>query len=109
MQSAVGYLRVSTEEQGRSGLGLEAQKEAIASFAECEGFTVTSWFDEVETGKGTDALERRPKLASALRAAKKERCPVLVAKLDRLSRDVHFISGLMSERVEFIVTSLGRQ
>lgn len=109
MQSAVGYLRVSTEEQGRSGLGLAAQKEAIASFAEREGFNVTSWLEEVETGKGSDALDRRPKLAVALRAARKERCPVLVAKLDRLSRDVHFISGLMAERVEFIVTSLGRQ
>jgi DNA invertase Pin-like site-specific DNA recombinase len=67
------------------------------------------WFTEIETGKGADALARRPKLADALRVAKKGRAPVVVAKLDRLSRDVHFISGLMSEHVEFIVTDLGRQ
>ena len=62
---------------------------------------------EVETGKGADALDRRPKLAAALEAAGKARCPVLVAKLDRLSRDVHFISGLMAHRVPFIVAELG--
>jgi DNA invertase Pin-like site-specific DNA recombinase len=108
-QAAVGYIRVSTQQQGRSGLGLEAQREAISEFAIREGFQVSRWFTEVETGKGADALERRPKLAAALRAAKKERGAVLVAKLDRLSRDVHFISGLMAERVEFVVTELGRQ
>jgi DNA invertase Pin-like site-specific DNA recombinase len=106
---AIGYLRVSTDQQGRSGLGLEAQRAAVLAFAEREGFTVGQWFAEVETGKGSDALDRRPKLADALRAAKRARCPVMVAKLDRLSRDVHFISGLMAERVEFIVTELGRQ
>ena len=64
---------------------------------------------EVETGKGFDALEQRPKLAAGLKAASKAACPVLVAKLDRLSRDVHFVSSLMAQRVEFIVTELGRQ
>ncbi len=108
-QAAVGYLRVSTEQQGRSGLGLEAQREAVRAFAEREGYKVATWFTEVETGKGADALDRRPKLAAALRAARKGRCPVIVAKLDRLSRDVHFISGLMAERVEFIVAELGMQ
>lgn len=106
---AVGYLRVSTDAQGRSGLGLEAQRAAIRAFAEREGFDVASWYTDVETGKGADALDRRPKLAEALRAARRSRASVLVAKLDRLSRDVHFISGLMAERVEFIVTDLGRQ
>ena len=66
-------------------------------------------FEEVETGSGADALERRPKLAAALKAARKAKAPVLVAKLDRLSRDVHFISGLMAHRVEFVVCDLGRQ
>ncbi len=61
----------------------------------------------VETGKGADALERRPELKVALAEARKAKCPVLVAKLDRLSRDVHFISGLMSHRVQFIVAELG--
>jgi DNA invertase Pin-like site-specific DNA recombinase len=109
MQAAVGYVRVSTERQGRSGLGLDAQREAVRAFADREGYKVSSWFTDVETGKGADALDKRPKLAAALRAARRERSPVIVAKLDRLSRDVHFISGLMSERVEFIVAELGRQ
>jgi DNA invertase Pin-like site-specific DNA recombinase len=109
MERAVGYLRVSTQGQGRSGLGLEAQRGAIRDFSTREGFEVTRWYTDVETGKGSDALERRPNLAAALKVAKKARCPVLVAKLDRLSRDVHFISGLMAKRVEFIATELGRQ
>jgi DNA invertase Pin-like site-specific DNA recombinase len=66
-------------------------------------------FEEIETGSGSDALDRRPKLAAALQAARKSKAPVLVAKLDRLSRDVHFISGLMAHRVEFVVCDLGRQ
>jgi len=106
---AVAYVRVSTSQQGRSGLGLEAQREAIRAFADSEGLEVARWVTEVETGKGSDALASRPQLASALKSAQKLRAPVLVAKLDRLSRDVHFISGLMAERVEFIVTELGRQ
>jgi DNA invertase Pin-like site-specific DNA recombinase len=109
MQTAIGYLRVSTRQQGESGLGLEAQRTAVQAFADREGIVVSQWFTEVETGKGSDALDRRPQLASALKTAKKLKAPVVVAKLDRLSRDVHFISGLMVERVEFIVTELGRQ
>jgi DNA invertase Pin-like site-specific DNA recombinase len=94
-KAAIAYVRVSTQGQGRSGLGLEAQREAIARFAEAEGFAVAETFTEVETGKGADALERRPKLKG----------PVIVSKLDRLSRDVHFISGLMAHKVPFIVTA----
>lgn len=107
--NAIAYLRVSTKDQGQSGLGLSAQRAAIESFAKREGVTVHAWHVEVETGKGSDALDRRPKLVEALRAAKKLGAPVVVSKLDRLSRDVHFISGLMAQRVEFIVTELGRQ
>jgi DNA invertase Pin-like site-specific DNA recombinase len=109
MKTAIGYVRVSTSAQGRSGLGLEAQRAAIARFAEAEGLTVTQVYEEIETGSGSDALERRPQLAAALKGARKAKAPVVVAKLDRLSRDVHFISGLMSHRVEFIVCDLGRQ
>ena len=109
MNTAVGYVRVSTAAQGRSGLGLDAQRAAIARFAKAEGLAVSEVFEEIETGAGSDALDRRPQLAAALKAARKVRAPVLVAKLDRLSRDVHFISGLMSHRVEFIVCDLGRQ
>jgi DNA invertase Pin-like site-specific DNA recombinase len=106
---AVGYIRVSTKMQGKSGLGLEAQQAAIAAFAAREGIEVERWFSEQETGKGADALKLRPVLADALRTARILHGPVLVSKLDRLSRDVHFVSGLMAEKVEFIVTELGRQ
>jgi DNA invertase Pin-like site-specific DNA recombinase len=108
MPQAVAYYRVSTQGQGRSGLGLEAQRSLVARFAETEGFLLVSEHTEVETGKGADALERRPVLAEALKIARRARCPILVAKLDRLSRDVHFISGLMSRKVPFIVVELGR-
>jgi DNA invertase Pin-like site-specific DNA recombinase len=88
---------------------LEAQREAVGAFAEREGFEITAEFVEAESGKGADALERRPKLAAALVEARRQGkgCPIVVAKLDRLSRDVHFISGLMSQRVPFLVVELG--
>jgi DNA invertase Pin-like site-specific DNA recombinase len=107
MKPAIAYIRVSKPRQGRSGLGLEAQQTSIAQFCEVEGFAVQATFTEVETGKGFDALERRPQLAAALADAKKLKCAVIVAKLDRLSRDVAFIAGLMAQRVPFIVTELG--
>ena len=92
-QCAVAYYRVSTQRQGRSGLGIEAQKAAVTRFAEAEGILIVHEFTEVETGKGTDALDRRPTLSQALEAARQRKCPVIVAKLDRLSRDVAFIAG----------------
>jgi len=104
---AVAYVRVSTDQQGRSGLGLEAQRDAITRFAQTEGITLLDWYTEVETGKGSDALDRRPQLKASLDHAKRVDAHVLVAKLDRLSRNVHFISGLMQHRVPFIVTELG--
>lgn len=107
MTTAVAYYRVSTARQGKSGLGIEAQKAAVQRFAEAEGIEIVAERVEVETGKGADALDRRPQLSAALREARKAKCPVLVAKLDRLSRDVHFISGLMAHRVPFIVAELG--
>ena len=103
----VTYFRVSTERQGRSGLGLEAQRERCLAFAAQNGLEMADSFTEVETGKGSDALDRRPQLAAALGAAKRLKCSVLVAKLDRLSRDVHFIAGLMVQRVPFLVAELG--
>ena len=106
-KTLVGYARVSTTQQGRSGLGHEAQREALERFAAAEGFTLGRVFIEVETGKGADALDRRPQLAAALSEARRQRCSVAVAKLDRLSRDVHFISGLMTHRVPFVVAELG--
>jgi DNA invertase Pin-like site-specific DNA recombinase len=103
----IAYIRVSTAGQGRSGLGIEAQREAITHFAAAEGLTILAEHVEVETGKGSDALDRRPVLAAALAAARKVKGAVVVAKLDRLSRDVAFISGLMAQRVPFVVADLG--
>jgi DNA invertase Pin-like site-specific DNA recombinase len=107
MDRAIAYYRVSTQRQGRSGLGIEAQRAAVARFAESEGITILQEFTEIDTGKGADALDRRPQLAAALATARQAKCPVLVAKLDRLSRDVAFIAGLMVQRVPFIVAELG--
>src|SRR5467141_5007901 len=108
MERAIAYLRVSMQRQQRSGLGIEAQRAAIERFANAESLAITAEFVEFESGKGADALERRPQLAAALAAAKSSKCSVVVAKLDRLSRDVAFVAGLMAQRVPFIVTELGR-
>jgi DNA invertase Pin-like site-specific DNA recombinase len=107
MRQVVTYIRVSTAAQGRSGLGIEAQRAALVRFIEAEGCESLGEFVEVESGKGADALDRRPQLAAALAMARKARAAVLVAKLDRLSRDVAFISDLMARRVPFIVAELG--
>jgi DNA invertase Pin-like site-specific DNA recombinase len=108
MERAIAYLRVSTQRQHKSGLGIAAQRETIRRFAEVEGLEILDEFVEAETGKGSDALDRRPILAKALSAAKSARCFVIVAKLDRLSRDVAFVAGLMAQRVPFLVAELGR-
>lgn len=107
MMQAIAYRRLSKERKGKPVFGLDAQEAAIAAFCSSEGYSIASDFAEIETGKGYDALERRPQLAAALAAAKKLKAPVIVAKLDRLSRDVAFIAGLMSQRVPFIVAELG--
>lgn len=93
-RTVIAYYRVSTHGQDKSGLGLEAQRKAVAEFR------------ETETGKGRDALDRRPVLAAALAEAPKIKGAVIVAKLDRLSRDVAFVADLMARRVPFIVTKL---
>lgn len=105
MKPAVVYRRVSTSEQGKSGLGLEAQSSAIARFCETEGFEVAASFDDVSSGKL--GLEGRPGLTAALAKAARLKCPVLVSKLDRLSRDVAFISSLMARGIPFVVVDLG--
>jgi DNA invertase Pin-like site-specific DNA recombinase len=107
MSKMVAYLRVSTGEQGKSGLGLEAQRAAIEAFALANGIEIAAELIEVETGKGAAPLDRRPQLKAALAKAKALRCPVVVSKLDRLSRDVAFISGLMSQKVNFVVAEFG--
>ena len=100
-QKAVSYLRVSTVRQGESGLGLEAQRDSVARYLAGIGATLVREFEEVETGKGSNALDKRPKLRDAIALAKKQKAILVIAKLDRLARNVHFISGLMETGIEF--------
>jgi DNA invertase Pin-like site-specific DNA recombinase len=86
---------------------LEAQQQAIARFAEAEGSIIHREFIEIETGRGSDALDRRPMLAEALAEAQRLKCAIVCAKLDRLSRDVAFIANLMVQKVRFVVAELG--
>lgn len=107
-KDAIGYLRVSTQEQGRSGLSLAAQRFDIEYFGKREGFGVTSWHRDIQTGAGKDAILLRPGLAAALKEPRERRCPLIVSRLDRLSRNVHFIAGLMERKVHFVVAQFGR-
>ncbi len=94
----VAYLRVSTVRQGESGLGLEAQRAAVEAFSRQHGGAIVASYVEVETGKRSD----RPELAKALCAARKAKATLLIAKLDRLARNVAFIANLMDAGVEFL-------
>ncbi|MEY3787552.1 MAG: hypothetical protein RLZ75_1759 [Pseudomonadota bacterium] len=105
---AIIYTRVSTAEQGKSGLGLDSQLSTVQEFCCAENYEVLAHYSEVETGSGKDALDKRPTLAKALQHAKKEGAVLMVSKLDRLGRNVSFISGLMEQKVKFIVTQLGK-
>lgn len=98
----VSYLRVSTAKQGASGLGLEAQRAAVASYLNGGAWTVLGEFVEVESGKRND----RPKLADALRLCRLHGATLVIAKLDRLSRDAHFLLGLEKAGVDFIAADM---
>lgn len=100
----ISYVRVSTQKQGASGLGLEAQKQAVESYINETGAELVAEFVEVESGKKTD--RDRPQLAEALKACKKHKTVLVVAKLDRLARNVHFISGLMQAKVKFLALDM---
>ena len=102
MKNAIAYYRVSTEQQGRSGLGLEAQADAVRQFAKRESYTIIDSFTETESGK----QDERPELAAALARCKKERATLLIAKLDRLSRRVSFIAKLMDTSADFRVVEI---
>jgi len=96
--SYVTYLRVSTQKQGQSGLGLEAQRAAVDAFTRQQGGKIIAEHIEVESGKRSD----RPELAKAVAAAKKAKATLLIAKLDRLSRNLHFITGMMEAGIDFM-------
>jgi DNA invertase Pin-like site-specific DNA recombinase len=102
----VSYVRVSTARQGASGLGLEAQQDAVARFLNGSAWELVAEFREVETGKGSDALAKRPQLRAALEACRKLGATLVIAKLDRLARNVHFVSGLMESKVKFVACDM---
>ena len=97
----IAYYRVSTDKQGRSGLGLEAQQQAVHSYLNGRGELIQS-FTEIESGRKND----RPELLMALDECRKNKAVLIIAKLDRLARNVYFISGLMESGVEFVAVDM---
>jgi DNA invertase Pin-like site-specific DNA recombinase len=98
----VAYYRVSTDRQGQSGLGLEAQRNTVVDYLKGGAWDLVSEFTEVESGKKSD----RPKLSMAIEACRKHRARLLIAKLDRLSRNLAFIAALMESGVEFVAADM---
>lgn len=94
----VAYYRVSTAKQGQSGLGLEAQKTAVEKYLNGGDWNLIGEFVEIESGK----RKNRPQLNAALALCKKQKATLIIAKLDRLARNLHFISGLMESRIDFL-------
>ncbi len=105
-EKLIAYYRVSTAKQGASGLGLEAQQEAVRRFLNGGAWKLVGEYQEVETGKGSDALAKRPQLCAALQACRKLGAKLVIAKLDRLARNVHFVSGLMESKVSFVACDM---
>lgn len=101
MNYFVAYYRVSTDKQGRSGLGLDAQRQAVAVFVAHRG-EILAEFTEIESGRKND----RPQLAEALALCRRQRAILVIARLDRLARNVAFISGLMESRVDFVAVDM---
>jgi DNA invertase Pin-like site-specific DNA recombinase len=101
-KNVITYLRVSTRRQGVSGLGIEAQRAAVESFCRDQGYRVVEEFVEIESGGRSD----RPRLREALARAKSSRALLIIAKLDRLARNVEFIARLMNAGVEFVAVDL---
>jgi DNA invertase Pin-like site-specific DNA recombinase len=98
MGKLIAYYCVSSRKQGESGLGLEAQQACVANYASYGQHTIIAAYQEIETGKRAD----RPELAKAITHAKRAKATLVIAKLDRLARNVHFLSGLMESRIEFV-------
>jgi len=106
MTKFVAYYRVSTQQQGRSGLGLDAQRGSVATYLSAVSGDLVGEWTEVETGKGSNALDKRPQLRAALDQCKKLKATLLIAKLDRLARNVHFVSGLLEAKVDFLAADM---
>jgi DNA invertase Pin-like site-specific DNA recombinase len=106
VKKCVAYYRVSTVKQGQSGLGLEAQKAAVSGYLNDGAWELVAEYTEIETGKGSNALDKRPQLRAALDACKKQGAILIIAKLDRLARNVHFVSGLLETGVDFIAADM---
>ena len=102
MKPFVAYYRVSTDRQGRSGLGLEAQRAAVAHYAAGRGELLAE-FTEIESGKRSD---NRPELVAALAACRQRRAVLVIARLDRLARNVAFIANLMDSSAEFVAVDM---
>lgn len=102
----IAYYRVSTAKQGQSGLGLEAQQAAVAAYLTGCTSTLAGEFTETETGKGANALETRPRLKAALDACRKHKATLIIAKLDRLARNVHFVTGLLETGCDFVAADM---
>lgn len=98
----VAYYRVSTDKQGRSGLGLDAQRQAVLNFLNGGAWELVGEFTEIESGCKSD----RPELAKALAACKRHKATLVIARLDRLARNVHFVSGLMERKVKFVACDM---
>ncbi len=98
MSDYVAYYRVSTTRQGHSGLGLESQRESVAQYLRSTEGNLINDFVEIESGKKYN----RPQLLAAIKECKSRKAILIIAKLDRLARNVHFISGLMESKVEFV-------
>ena len=105
MTFAIAYHRVSTDKQGVSGLGLDAQKEAITTFCTANGLTIINSFQDIDSGR----IDDRAGLLEAIALSRSTGAIIVVAKLDRLSRDVHFVSGLLKTGVQFCDTETGIQ
>ena len=102
-RSAVAYYRVSTQKQGASGLGLEAQQDAVQAHAARAGLTIIQTFTEIETGTGK---RQRTEIHKAIAAAREQGAVLLIGKLDRLARSVSFISSLMDAGVDFVAVDM---
>ena len=99
----VAYYRVSTKQQGISGLGLDAQRQAVERYARSKGWVISAEFTEVETGTNK---RQRTEIYNAIDTAKRDNCTLVIAKLDRLARSVSFISALMDSKVDFVACDM---